>query len=36
MSPTFPSAVADPPGGPVLTVLAALAVVKLGLAAVAL
>ena len=36
MSPTFPSAVADPPGGPVLAVLAALAVVELGLAAVAL
>ena len=36
MSPTFPSAVADPPDGPVLAVLAALAVVELGLAAVAL
>ena len=36
MSPTFPSAVADPPGGPVLAVLAALAVVELGLLAVAL
>lgn len=36
MSPASPSAVADPPGGPVLAVLAALAVVELGLAAVAL
>ena len=36
MSPASPSAVANPPGGPVLAVLAALAVVELGLAAVAL
>ena len=36
MSSAFPSAVADPPSGPVLAVLAALAVVELGLAAVAL
>lgn len=36
MSSAFPSAVADPPSGPVLVVLAALAVVELGLAAVAL